>query len=111
MAVLTVQDVVLGGTEVTFAAAAAGGDSFPNDGRTWFRVKNGGGADRTVTVNSQRACDQGFDHDQAVVVTAGEERDIGPFPTERFNDTSARVVATYSSESGLTVAALRLPGF
>lgn len=109
MAKLTVQQIARAGLEPTFAAAAAGGDTFDNDGRTFFWVKNGDADELTVTIDSIVDCDQGFDHDPDVAIPAGEERLIGPFPTGRFNDSSGEVSATYDDETSVTVAAVKLP--
>jgi len=104
MATLTVQDVDLDGQGATYAACAGGGDAFPNDGKTFIHLKNTNAATRTVTVNSQRTCDQGFDHDVAVVIpaTTGDVM-IGPFPTARFNDATNLVQLTYSAVTNLTI--------
>lgn len=109
MATLTVQDINHTGVEPTFVAVAAGGDQFANDGRIFVYFKNSNVATRTVTTNSQVDCSQGFDHDIAVVipVTPGE-RMIGPFPANRFNDSSGNLQLTYDADAGLTVSVLRL---
>jgi hypothetical protein len=103
MATLTVQDVSTAGLEATYAAAAGGGDQFANDGKTLIHVKNGSVGDITVTIVSQRACDQGSTHNTAVVVTAAEERFIGPFEVSRYNDASGFVQLTYSGVTSLTI--------
>lgn len=109
MATLTVQDIDLDGEAADYVACAAGGDQFANTGREHIHVKNTNAATRSVTVNSQRACDQGFDHDVAVVIpaTTGDVM-IGPFPTERFNDGSNNVLITYSAVTGLTIGVFKL---
>ena len=114
MATLTINDADLDGFTFTsgttpFVACAAGGDQFLNDGKTYAHLKNTNAASRTVTFNSQRACDQGFDHDIAVVVgaTTGEAI-VGPFPTARFNDGSNFVLITYSAVTNLTIAVFSL---
>lgn len=109
MAELTVQIIARTGLEPTFAAAAAGGDTFVNDGRTFLWVKNADVDAMNVTINSLDNCDQGFDHDPAVEVTNAEERLIGPFPTGRFNDSSGQVSVTYDDETSVTVAVVKLP--
>jgi len=112
MATLTVQETGLSGLKPVFVAATSGGDDFVNDGSVVLHVKNGGGGSITVTANSQRNCDQGFDHDLAVSVPAGEERMIGPFSTRRFNvETGAdkdKVKITYSGITSVTVAAIKV---
>lgn len=110
MAELTVQASAVTGLETVFVAADVAGDMFLNDGSVVFIVKNSGGVDRTVTVDSVAACNFGFDHDAVVVVTAAEERIIGPFSTARFNDGASKVQVTYSLNTGLTVAAVDVSG-
>ena len=109
MATLTVQQTSLTGLATTYAAAAGGGDEFPNDGRTMLHVKNGGGAGITVTVNSRVNCSQGYDHDSVSSIGAGAEAMIGPFDLTRFNDTTTnRAAVTYSGVTTVTVAAVKV---
>lgn len=103
---LTIQKSTTNGLETTFAPASVAGDSFTNDGKTILRVKNGDVADKTITIDSPIACNHGFTHDVAVVVTAGEERDIGPFLRNRFNDENGKVNVTYSAVTSVTIAAI-----
>lgn len=108
MAVLTVQSATRGGLISSFVGADVAGDSFPNDGHTVLRVKNGSAASITVTLNSARPCSQGFDHDEPVSVPAGAEPDIGPFPTDRWNDVNGRMNVSYSAVTSVTVKAVRV---
>ncbi len=103
MAQLTVQKISLSGTDPSFAAASAGGDTFANDGNTVLRVKNGGTAAISVTVDAITPCNFGFDHDASVSVPAGGAREIGPFPQNRFGVTAA---VSYSGVTSVTVAAV-----
>jgi len=105
MAVLVVQDAVLTGAVWTLAAAAGGGDSFPNDSRTFLVVNNGSGSSINVTVTSPTACSQGGLHDLVVAVAAGVQKAIGPFPEARFG---ATVLVAYSLATTITVAARRV---
>jgi len=110
MAILTVQKVTLAGLEPTFAAATETGDLFPNSGREFIYVKNSSAGALTVTVNSQTACNQGYDHDETVSVPAGKERMIGPFPKSRFDNADGRVQLTYSAGvTSLTIAVVQVP--
>lgn len=93
---------------ITYGAAAGGGDQFPAGIRRELRVKNGDGTSTTVTINSQRPCNQGFDHDQATVVAAGTEVAIGPLDPDRFADANGYVQATYSKVTSLTVAVVEV---
>lgn len=113
MAVLAVQAISRAGLNPALAAASAGGDSFPNTGRVFLRVKNAHATlARTVTVASQLsagATPQGsVKTDLVVSVPALQERWIGPLDPAGFNDSSNRVVATYSTEADLTVGAYAL---
>jgi hypothetical protein len=113
MAVLAVQQIARTGLAPALAAAAAGGDSFPNTGRVWLRVVNADLAvARTVTIASQLsagALPQGAAKtDLVVAVPADTERWIGPFDPAGFNDANARVVVTYDDEADLTVGAFAL---
>ncbi len=107
MAVLSIQDVTTAGLNPSFVAANVGGDSFPNDGQTSFRIKNGGAASITVTVNSVAPCNYGFDHDIAVTVGIGADITIGPFSKARFNNSAGQVGVTYTDVTSVTVAAIR----
>lgn len=108
LAVLNVQKITKDGIVPVFSAADAAGDEFANSGRTFLHVRNGGAAQVTVTVDSVKLCDQGFDHDVTVAVPAGGERLIGPFEPGRFNNSSSRVRVTYSAVASVTVAALEV---
>lgn len=111
MALLTVYSLSRTGDSKAYVAADVAGDTFPNDGRTFLHYKNSNAATRTATVNSIRPCDQGFDHNDAVLVgaTTGDEM-AGPFDPARYVDpTTGLTSVTYDAVPGLTVAALRLP--
>lgn len=107
MAQLNVQSVNLSGQAIALAAADAAGDSFANDGKTTFRISNGSAAAITATIASPTPCNYGFTHDDAVSVNAGQELEIGPFSTARFNDSKGNVNVTYSAAASVTVAAVR----
>lgn len=117
MATLTVQKMSFTGLEAVYTTADVGGDEFVNDERTIVHVINGGGSDITVTVTAQEtvANKNGFGDieiaDTEVVCTAGEERFIGPFPSQRFNNKSTGLVQlSYSGVTSVTIAAMRLDG-
>lgn len=105
---LTLQSMVNSGLEATYAAANVDGNYFQNNGNVFLHIINGSGGDITVTIDSPTECDQGETHDIAVVVTAGEERMIGPFNSNRFNDDDGRVQVTYSGVTSLTAAAIKI---
>lgn len=109
MATLTMQKPTLSGIALTYSNCSAGGDEFVNNsGRVCIHVKNGNTAAQTVTVNSQKPCDQGYDHDVVVSIPASSDRLIGPFTTDRFNDANGKVQITYSGVTSMTIAAIEL---
>lgn len=113
MATLTVQVAeVKTGIVPTYGACAGGGDEFVNNGRIAIHVRNAHAADpRTVTINSQEGCNQeAGDHDIAVEITAAnDEKVIGPFPKDRFNDGDGKVQLTYSDAAAdMTIAVVQL---
>ena len=108
MAAITVEKIVVGGTQPTFVAAV-GPDTFPNDGaKTMLTVDNGGGGAITVTFDGTGTGPTdavAFDDDVATSVGAAEQWTFGPFPKSRFTSV---VTVTYSGVSSVTVAATTL---
>lgn len=111
MATLSVTQISRAGVEEALTAAAAGGDAFPNDGKTLLVVKNANGAAtaRTITLDIQKTVDGQDPASRTVSVPALKTYFIGPFPPSIYNDANGRVVITYSaSGADLTVGAFRL---
>lgn len=108
MAVLDVERITSSGLDPTLVPAASGGDEFPNDGRTFFIVNNGGASQITVTFVGQGYCSHGFQHDLEVTVDTGEELNVGPFSRQRFNDENGRVQVSYSDVTSVLVGAVRI---
>jgi len=108
MALLSIQQISPAGVVPATVSAAGGGDTFVNNGKTFLKIVNGSGSPITVTVNSLVNCNQGFDHNVAVAVGAGETQYIGPFSVDRFNSAAGIASVTYSGVSSLTVAAISL---
>lgn len=107
MATLTVQDIVRTGLETTYADAAGGGDDFANTGVEFIHIKNGSGSDITLTIVTTETIDGLAVADRTVVITAGEERMIGPFPCRWYG---ASVSLTYSDVTSLTLAIIKPDG-
>lgn len=110
MAALTVYQPSLHGAAVPLTAAAAGGDTFVNDGKTYLKVRNAhASAARTVTVDSTGTCNFGAAshaaHDAVASVAGPSEEELGPFPVEQFGTTCS--VSYSDSAADLTVAAVR----
>ncbi len=115
MALLTVQDAAEGGG-ITFASAAGGGDTFPNDGKTVVILFLDDASPSTVTVTAQdtTATGAGFGavtKADAVQVVEADTCDVmGPFPVSAFNNASAQVAIGYSNVTALTIAVVRVNG-
>jgi len=109
MATLTAQTVVRAGLKATYASCAAEGDEFVNTGDEFIHIINAAVADQTVTIATPATVDGLAVADRAVVITASEERMIGPFPSSTYNDSAAKVQLTYSAVVTLTIAVLK-PG-
>jgi hypothetical protein len=117
--VLTVQNVVRTGlTPVYSAGDAANGHSFDNTGENVFLIViNGDAADKTVTVTTPGTVDGQTIGDLAVVVTASEERVIGPFPnaiygtvdTDPDPDIDPAVFVDLSADTSVTLGAFKMP--
>lgn len=114
MAVFSVQQIPMAGAVVTFAAAAAGGDSFPNSGYVRVRVRNTTAGAKGVNFEGQGTDNFGitsataFDELVSIPAAVGGipgEKTIGPFPQNRFNDANGRVQMAYpNDETGMSVA-------
>ncbi len=105
MSQLNLSNPALSGTAEAYAAANAGGDSFPMPGRLIVKIKNASGAGRTVTFAGQKPCSQGALHNAAVSVPAGSTVDVTLADANRFADSGGRVQMTYDSEVGLSFLA------
>lgn len=114
MAVLTVVDATIAGaSSIPTVAAAVGGDSFANDGRTFVIIKNSSGANAyTVsTVTPATAYGQAIT-DASTTIAISSSTLFGPFPTAAFNDSGGAVAMTYTgtaTATDLTVKVFSLP--
>lgn len=110
MAAIAPVTAVPGGATVTPASAAGGGDTFVNNGKTLFRVTNGGGSSVTVTFTAQNNYTMDgitlSSTNIAVAVAAGATKVCGPFPPQIFNNSSGIVTVSYSAATSVTVEAL-----
>ncbi len=105
---ISVVDSSQSGATVAYVSAdQANGMDFANTGVELLRVKNTDASDKTVTIDSPGQCNQGFEHDLAVVVELGTEEVIGPFPTARFNQSDNKVHVDFSADTSVTVAATK----
>jgi hypothetical protein len=109
MATLATQGISPDGLEATYATAAGGGDKVRPGATTFLHVKNGDASDKTVTIDDPTSVKPrgaaSWNPDLVVVVTAGEERMIGPLG-DRFAGSDGLVAVTYSAVTSVTVAAI-----
>ena len=117
MADLAIQEVVEAGAAPTFTPVAVGGDAVLNlEGNVILYFKNTDAGARTVTITAQDVSEKipGFgdmtkaDAILTVPATTGEIV-AGPFPRRAFNDPLGKFQLTYDSDTGLTVAVLKVP--
>jgi hypothetical protein len=94
------------GGGLTYVAANAGGDEYPNTGSEKLHVVNGGGAPITVTLTAQGTCNHGFLHDKEFTVDDGDDKLIPAQLPSRFNNENDRVEVEYSAVTSVTVAVL-----
>jgi len=87
----------------SYAAATGGGDTFVPDLDTFVHIKNGSGGSITVTFVTP-AVTQGLAiQDPAIVIAAGTEAMVGPFPAALFANSSGVCSITYSGVTSLTI--------
>lgn len=106
MATLAVQTITRAGVVPTANAAAGGGDKFPNTGVEFLIIKNGDSGSHTVTIPLPILVDGEAVSSRTVVIAAGVEKVIGPFPTSQYNDTGGFVNLTYDAVTAVTVKVL-----
>lgn len=100
------------GLSAAYSPAAAGGHAVENNGRVILHVCNYSENDITVTVLSGYVRAGLKLADRFVTVGAGEEKFIGPFEPDVYNQTdgmAGQVAVDYSAVEGVTVAALLFP--
>ena len=110
MAELSVQTMTIDGIVPSYGAAASGGDTFANDGKTFLHVKNGGGSSINVTLSSQVTNPPAGTAatNKVIAVAAGAEKMIGPLPANGWNDANGQVHVNYSAVTSVTLAAVKL---
>lgn len=108
MATLSVIAAVPTGAIMTPVAAAGGGDQFLNTGREVLYVLNGDASPVTLTFAPGGLPGGLALATYNVVVAAGEERMIGPFPAALYSNPTGYVTITYSGVTSLEVAVVRV---
>jgi len=97
-----------GSGSVAPVAAAAGGDAFLNDGRTFLEIVNGVTATTDVNFARQRPDSAGQKYNLTVSVPVSTTMVVGPFPAGDYNDNNNKCQITYSQVVNLTVRAFKL---
>lgn len=92
------------------AACAAGGDQVLNDGRTLLYFKNTDAGTVTVTIVTGGTVSGIALADVTFTLAQNAEKLIGPFDRLLWNDANGYVQITYSAVTGMTVAAIKIPG-
>lgn len=105
---LSVQQIDRTGLTPSFSAANSDGSYVANDGKVFIEVKNSDTSDHTVTIATPNQVDGLAIADLTVTVPASGDKMIGPFPPSVYNNSSGYITVTYSSVTGMTVAAFRL---
>lgn len=97
------------GAVAASASCAAGGDVFPNNGRTIVEINNGSGGSITPTFAATGVLPTGaVVASVATAIAAGVTRVFGPFPPEQFNNASGQVAITYSGVTSLTIRCMSI---
>jgi hypothetical protein len=108
---VTTQKITRAGLNPSYTAPNADGDII-DAGSVDLHVKNGGGSQITVTVETPGTVDGVAIADLSVVVPAAGERLIGPFTRGTFAQPSdatvgpGRVLVSYSGQTSITRAVL-----
>jgi hypothetical protein len=120
MATLSVQEAVFTGLAFTYASASTA-DVFANDGKTFLIFLNANASARTLTITGNAFSKPGFgdisaaDAGETVTLpgsgTNGGRQIVGPFPQDRFNNSSGQVSYTLDVATDMTVAAIKLKGY
>lgn len=71
-------------------------------------VKNASGADKTIKFTITKLVDGQTPPKKSVVVTLGEERRIGDFPPDWYNDADGKVQITYTAVTDLSIAVMKV---
>jgi len=112
---LVYQEIVRTGLSPSYTGALATGHGFENsDESVILHVKNASGASVDVTISTPNTLDSLAISDLVVAVPAGEERFIGPFPAEVYEqydsdiDKRNLVLVDTSAQTSVTYAALKI---
>jgi hypothetical protein len=108
MAAVSIQTISSStGSQTTYSAASAGGDTVNASGFSGvvLRIKNGSGASVTATLAGAVACNVGVTHSLAVTCPAGSDTEAY-IPAYCINPTTGAVAITWSATTSVTFAAV-----
>lgn len=108
MATLAAITPTYAGAVLAKTAATAAGDKFLNTGTELLYVINGGGGSINVTLDAKATPGGLAITDPVVAVAAGAEKVLGPFNPAIFNDANGFVNLTYSGDTDVEVAVLKV---
>jgi hypothetical protein len=91
------------------AAEDTAGFKFLNDGKTLINIINADSGACTCTIDTPQPCNYGGTtvHDIDVSVTNGDDKLIGPFEKQRFNDADGFVTISITPSSDATAISAR----
>ena len=107
MAALTPVSPSRAANDFSFAAAAAGGDTFANTGKEMVLITNGSGSGITLTIATTITVDGEDVADKEITIGAGETHLLGPWPANLYSDGDGLVSLAYSLETSITVAVIK----
>jgi hypothetical protein len=108
---LVLQEVAVNGVVPSYVAGdAANGHQFPNDGKSFLHVKNGGGSPINVTLQVPVKFNGLTITNPVIAVANGSEKMIGPFDSSIFNQAGGLVYVDLSGATSVTLAAIHIPG-
>jgi hypothetical protein len=118
MATLTPQTAVFGGLAFTYNNASVA-DVAANNGKMFLVFLNANASARTLTITANDADKPGFGTiatpDTVVTLpgsgTNGGRQIVGPFPTDRFNNSSGQISYTLDNATDMSVAAITLQSY
>lgn len=110
MALIQTQDITQAGLTPAFQAASSSGDTWEPSTSTFLAFKNASGAQITVTVVVTATLYGQPLSNVAIPVPAGAEVWAGPFDPGQVRQQGSNLAGlSYSSVTGLTVAAISCP--
>lgn len=107
MAQIQTQQIGINGIAPAYQAAA-NGDEFVPDGRTFVHVKNGDASGHNVTITTPGTAFGEAIADDVVTVPAAGERMFGPFDPAGFAGSDGLAAIAYAALTSMTVGVFRV---